>query len=178
MPTPPTFVTGSVLTAAQMNTIGMHLVKRQTISSGGSGVNVTDAFNADYDNYRIVASGLDWTIDSFGVLFFLGTYGATGYYGTMTYYTVGVGQNFLPSNNTQFVYGGIQGVSNDSSVVIDIMNPYTASATTWTGSGFGHRVSYTFSGGLFNTTQYTGFQFAAGSGTLNSGTIRVYGYRN
>jgi len=57
MTTPPTFSSGAVLTAAQMNSVGLWLIKTQTIGSAVSSVAVTSAFSADYQNYRIIISG-------------------------------------------------------------------------------------------------------------------------
>ena len=57
MATPPTFSSGAVLTAAQMNSVGMWLVKTQTVGTAVSSVTVTGAFSADYDNYLILMSG-------------------------------------------------------------------------------------------------------------------------
>jgi hypothetical protein len=57
MATPPDFTTGAVLTAAQMNAVGLWLVKTQTVGSAVPDVTVTDAFSADYDNYKILYTG-------------------------------------------------------------------------------------------------------------------------
>ena len=50
MATPPTFSSGSVLTAAQMNAVGLWLVKTQTVGTAVSSVSVTDVFSSNYDN--------------------------------------------------------------------------------------------------------------------------------
>ena len=67
MATPPTFSAGAVLTAAQMNKIGLWTtvptsVANGTISgnavtfSGVSSVSLNGVFTSDFDAYRIVAS--------------------------------------------------------------------------------------------------------------------------
>ena len=51
---------GQILTSAYVNNninSGLVYIKEQTIGSGVSSVTVTDAFSADYDNYKIIVSG-------------------------------------------------------------------------------------------------------------------------
>jgi hypothetical protein len=55
MATPPDFVSGAVLTAAQMNAIGLWLVNTTTFSAVSS-VEINDCFSADFQNYKIVWS--------------------------------------------------------------------------------------------------------------------------
>jgi hypothetical protein len=78
MATPPTFSSGTVLTAAQMNAVGLWLVKTQTIGNAVSSVAVTNAFSTDYDNYKIIISGGASSAQAFLTLQ-LGA-SATGYY--------------------------------------------------------------------------------------------------
>ena len=58
MATPPVFVSGAILTAAQMNAVGLWLIKTQTIGSAVSSVSITDVFSSDYDNYLIKITGM------------------------------------------------------------------------------------------------------------------------
>ena len=53
----PTFTNGQVLPASDLNAIGLWLVKSQTVGTGVSSVTVSNAFSADFDNYRIIYSG-------------------------------------------------------------------------------------------------------------------------
>ena len=57
MATPPDFSSGAVLTAAQMNSVGLWLVKTQVVGNAVASVAVTSAFSSDYDSYRIIYSG-------------------------------------------------------------------------------------------------------------------------
>ena len=50
----PVFTSGEILTAANMNQVGMWLLKTQTIGSGVGSVSVTSVFSSSYDNYRVV----------------------------------------------------------------------------------------------------------------------------
>jgi hypothetical protein len=65
MATPPDFSVGQVLTAAQMNAVGLWLVKTQTIAAGSTDVTVTNAFPDDFDVFimyftEINRSALGW----------------------------------------------------------------------------------------------------------------------
>ncbi len=76
MATPPDFTVGQVLTAAQMNSIGLFRVTTCTVSSvggtaatvsngvvtigtGNTSVTVNNAFSSDYQSYRIFIENLD-----------------------------------------------------------------------------------------------------------------------
>ena len=56
-----TFTAGEVLNASDTNTYlansGLVYIKQQTIGNLVPSVTVTDAFSADYDNYRVIVTG-------------------------------------------------------------------------------------------------------------------------
>jgi len=54
MATPPTFTAGAVLTAAQMNAIGLWLVDAATFTTQTSISLPNDTFTADFTNYRLM----------------------------------------------------------------------------------------------------------------------------
>ena len=53
MATPPVFVANTVLTASQMNSIGLWQIDMQTVTTGAS-ITFTNCFSSDYDHYRII----------------------------------------------------------------------------------------------------------------------------
>jgi hypothetical protein len=179
MATPPDFSSGAVLTAAQMNSVGLWLVKTQTIGTAVSSVTVTSAFSADYDNYKIIISGGASTTQDF-LAFRLGTGTSSAYYGFFNYGNFasnlnnGAGQN----NNVDMTYAG--GVDiNRIHMNLELQSPFLAKTTTITASSvvYGNlRGVSVYDHELANS--YTGFQIACGSGTMTGGTIKVYGYRN
>lgn len=177
MPTPPTFVSGQPLTAAQMNTIGAHLVKVQTVGSGVSSVTVSGAFSADYDNYRVIYSG---GVGSTGInlRLQLGS-AAANYYGSIIYTTYSSATvTALVTNagtSCQYVGGADTSFAHLS---CDIFGPYLTKPTLvhcqyQDATAFG-----TSNYRLADTTSYTAFTITPNLGTLTGGTIRVYGYRN
>jgi hypothetical protein len=158
---------------------GLTLVKSQTIGSAVSSVEVTGAFSADYENYRIIISGGSASgADSLRMQ--LGST-TTGYYqfsvfGVYSSSTVN-GDNV---NNGSTFWVGRAG--NNVSGVIDVLQPFASEETVVTFSGATTTTTSSAVAGagyLNNTTSYTAFtistQFA---NTLTGGTIKVYGYRN
>lgn len=181
MATPPDFVAGQILTAAQMNGIGLWEVKSQVIGTTVSSVTVTGAFSADYDNYLIMISdGVGSASTSTAMT--LGSTTAGYYYGAQW-----------------CTYGGVTGVYNGSNVAawsdiifqstnaincqVILKNPFLAKRTFinyQTSGAATASVNLKVEGGgyLDNNTSYTAFTLTPASGTLTGGTIRVYGYRN
>jgi hypothetical protein len=173
----PDFSPGEVLTAAAMDSIGLWLVKTQTIGAGVASVAVTGAFNSDYENYKIVISGGASSTD-IGILFQLGAT-TTGYYGTYIFspYALTTVSGFNTNNGPNWSVGSA--TADGIQVNIDLLSPNLAKRTSF--SGFNQN-SLTNAGPLTgyiaNATAYTGFTIIATSGSLTGGTIRVYGYRN
>ena len=175
----PDFSPGEVLTAAAMDSIGLWLVKSQTIGTGVSSVTVTGAFSADYDNYLIMLAGGSATADGD----FQMTLGSTtaGYFLAMPYgnYTGGSAVAFTNDGSSwQFV-----GASRTTmlTVNINVLSPFLTNETAISGFYTGPTtsgVSGAVGGFLNNTTSYSGFTLTPSTGTMTGGTIRVYGYRN
>lgn len=182
-----------VVTAADMNAVGLHLVTPSSVTGGTlsgatvnigttvSSVTVNGVFSADFDNYRVICSGgLGSTAGELQLQMGSTT---TGYYSQLVYTTwaspwtpTGTGS----SNVANFNFAGTN--DPDGSLInIDVFNPYLARRTTISGGYAGpdtNRAGGFLNGVLFNTTSYTGFTVLVSVGTLTGGTIRVYGYSN
>jgi len=124
----PSFNVGEVLTAADMNAVGLWLVKTQTIGTSVSSVQVTSAFSANYDNYLIILAGGSGT--QAGLRMTLGAT-TTGYYSHTVYnvYTTNTVLGFGPGNSNNWGNAGYS-TSNGldaraTSGVKDILNPRT-----------------------------------------------------
>jgi hypothetical protein len=179
----PDFSPGEVLTAAAMDSIGLWLVKTQTIGTGVSSVTVTDAFSADYDNYKIILSG--GVANTSNVLNLTLGSTATGYYrggvfmnfGSTSVGGLGGGGDDNAASFSGFGLGSV----NNLSINADIYNPFASRQTEWFTAGIRSIVGglhTNYRGFLDNTTSYTAFTLTTNSGTMTGGTIRVYGYRN
>lgn len=180
MATPPDFVAGQVLTAAQMNKVGLWLIKTQTIGTAVSSVAVTNAFSADYQNYWILISGGAGST----TLNLNMTLGAT----TTGYYYAGwnssmVVDSLTPSraqNAASFVAAGSATTSRITANVMlyspfetdETVAIYSTTISTTAGSSYG------INGFLNNTTSYTDFTLTTSTGTVTGGTIYVYGFRD
>jgi hypothetical protein len=178
----PSFVSGEVLRAADMNAVGLWLVKSQTVGTGVSSVTVTGAFSADYDNYKITYTGGVSAADGDFQL----TLGAstTGYFGGLIYNRPNAATPAGISNNNGsfWQYGGGITTSVGIATSFELYQPFLARPT-----GLYSQVMHmqgassaigTFTGFHSPATSYSSFTLTPLGTTLTGGTIRVYGYRN
>ena len=179
MATPPTFSSGAVLTAAQMNGVGLWLVTTESVGTAVLSETVTSAFSADYDNYLILMSGgTSSAACSIGIE--IGG-AANNYYGFMTYGD-SVGNTVLGAgrNNTAIMnwVGGSQGAGQAAHVSVQVINPFKALYTKFLNGDYQNAGVYgTMQGEHRVATSYTSFKLVPDSGTLTGGTIYVYGYK-
>lgn len=180
MATPPDFTAGQILTAAQMNAVGLWLIKTETIGTTVSTVTVTNAFSADYEAYKIVLSGGAGSTAADIRL----TLGATAanYYAGYSRVTYSTGAAATAADNGASSWTRAGSASTDVLFAnIDLVNPFATKRTFIT--GFNAFQNTTLSGGAFggfldDAASYTAFTFTMSSGTMTGGTIRVYGYNN
>jgi hypothetical protein len=180
MATPPDFTSGAVLTAAQMNAVGLWLVKTQDVGAVAvPSVTVTGAFSADYDNYLILLSGgTGSAAASIGIE--IGGSG-TGYYGFMTYgdATTNTVQG-AGRNNTALLnwVGGVQGAGQAAHVSVQVIGPFKAAYTKFLNGVYQNANVYgTMQGEHRVATSYTSFKLVPDAGTISNGTVYVYGYK-
>ncbi len=179
----PSFASGDVLTAADMNAVGLWLVKTQTVGTAVASVTVTDAFSSTYDNYRIIYTGgaasASCTLSlQFGIG---GTMTTTNYYGAAAYANLGAAAWQLAINNPGSQCDNVgNGNTTSAYLMTDVLMPNLAEQTSIFGpyvlSDFGRFGLHSFA--QLSTTQFTSFKITPSAGTLTGGTIRVYGYRN
>ncbi len=174
----PSFVQGEKFRAADANAVGLWLVKTQTIGSAVSSVTVSDAFSANYDNYRIVIQGGSASTNAGYLTMQLGS--------TVTNYRYDfISANLAGATPTS---SGSVGAANfptvgfkSSSIMasIEVVGPFAATMTMvscpagQTGNNMGW-----MTGVQIDATSFTAFTIGASTGTITGGTIRVYGYRN
>jgi hypothetical protein len=176
----PDFSPGEVLTAAAMDSIGLWLVKTQTVGAGVNSVTVTDAFSDDYDNYKIIYTNYTGNVAEPLKLRLGAT--ATGYYGNVVLNEYTNTTTTIVNDTNQAFFRYVGGSSTAGSLTdIDIRAPFLATRTYIQA----HSIQYstfgagTYGGFLENSTSYTAFTLASfTTGLITGGTIRVYGYRN
>jgi hypothetical protein len=175
--TSPTFAVGEILTAADMNKVGLWLVKSQTIGAGVSSVPITNCFNSDFRNYRVTFEGGVQSVNDAAIQ--LQFAAAAGHYAQMRYDAFsGVGSSTLPSFNQNFCYFGLSGQANQCTFSIDVYAPNLAEITKYSGSFTANNFYGTGGGLYFNTAQLTGFTIIFPGFTNTGGIVKVYGYRN
>ena len=174
-----TFTTGEVLPAADTNTYlansGLAYVTSATVGSGVTSVSVANAFNTNFDNYRITWSGINATTAQNFTMQLTGltgsTYSTVGFF--MSFGTATVNA-FGPAATTNWIVGPTGSMTTG---VIDIFNPFLASIKTMTAQGIANASSYVFNGLCTTATSASGFSLSIGVNTMTGGTVTVYGYR-
>jgi hypothetical protein len=154
---------------------GLRLVKKQTIGSGVSSVNVTSAFSSTYPNYKImVAGGASSTNTFFNIR--LGA-AVSGYRHQLAGGNFsGTAQLIGSASTSAWFYFGTATTAG-LSLNVDVLSPQLATLTTC--SGYASDIgswSGMSTGVIPATTQFTDFSLLANAGTLTGGTIYVYGY--
>jgi hypothetical protein len=176
----PTFNSGDALTAAEMNAVGLWLVKSVSIGTGVATAGVTGAFSADYDHYKIIVQVNSIAAGGPYMSLQLGST-TTGYYwgASTVIYSSAATSNIAVNNGASWNRLG-PGTTVGMTGAYDLLNPFknentiisgtyadTAAGSGGCGSGF-----------LNDTTSYTAFTVGVTSSTMTGGTIKVYGYRN
>lgn len=189
----PSFSVGDVLTASDMNAVGLWRITTGITATNGtvsdgvvtvgnavSSVTISGCFSSAYINYRIVYSNLDFSNSDSSFFVRPGSVATGNVYssgGLFVLYT-GLGPGYLASSATN---DGIAiGITSTDSAsgAFDIYGPH---ATTWTrasGHWTGDLYTGTYGGVMKNTTSYTSLELRPAVGTMTGGTIRVYGYKN
>lgn len=196
----PSFNVGDVLTASDMNAVGLWQIT-PTVSGTGMSVsgneviltNVTNGeirsvFSSTYRHYRVILTHNCSTTLNVAMQMLSGTntpetgsvyrYAATGWMsGNITY------TDFSAANTQLTGFSG--GGSTDAGsayVIADFLNPNIASRT-WIKSSnafewVNNEVYMRDYGNFIDTaTQYTGFRLVPNTGNI-SGVLRIYGYKN
>ena len=172
----PVFASGDVLNASDMNSVGLWLVKSQTIGSAVSSVTVSSAFTADYPNYRVVVSNcVPSTTLSINIT--LGSaatnYVWSGYYVDPATGTLNANSSAGTTSWASFMPATTAGLNG----FFDLIDPQLARPTKIFAANARAGLTIDYQGLLSDTTVYTAFTLTTTTGTLTGGTIRVYGFR-
>jgi hypothetical protein len=172
-------IDNSAVTTSLDYRMGLQFIKSQVVGTAVSSVTVTNAFSSTYDNYLITWSGGTMSLSAV-VNFTIGG-SATGYYNFMAYgdaaSTTILGAGTL--NGANFPWGGGAQGGQAAHFRLDVFGPNLAAYTKLLNGTYQNGQNYgTVQGEHRVATAYTSFAFAASSGTMTGGTIRVYGYKN
>jgi hypothetical protein len=154
---------------------GLQLVKKQTIETTVSSVVVSDAFNASYENYKIIVTGGSGSTPNNMILTMTGA--TSAYYMSLIFatYAGGVPTNANVNNGANWSFTG-DASANGITMNVDLLDPFNTKTTRLSGEYITLNNAGHFAGYLNNTTSYSSFTIAPTSGTLTGGTIYVYGY--
>jgi hypothetical protein len=141
---------------------------------------VSNAFSADFQNYRIIYTGGVSSGAAQALNLQLGS-ATTNYFSgaTFTVYATGANGN-VNNNNTlpYFQYAGSCDSTLGTFLTVDLFNPFDSTRFTGMGGSFIVTDVAGHTGGVHKTNaSYTAFTITPGSGSITGGTIRVYGYR-
>ena len=156
---------------------GLRLVKKQTIGTAVSSVNVTSAFSATYDAYKIVVTGGSCSQNDRNFSFRLGA-STTAYNYILAYagYSGGAIASQPGNNLGAWEYVGVANGTDGISMNVELVNPFLAKWTTIRADLPGLTISGMTTGVHKAATSYTDFTITPNAGTLTGGTIYVYGY--
>ena len=153
---------------------GLVFISRTTIGTAVSSVTVSDAFSADYDNYKIVLCGGQASAAT-SINFQLGSE-VTGYLWQLIYggYGASVAAEGT-STGTVFSYAGS---TSTSSLIgcIEVQSPFLAKRTFIQSNHIRNTVAGICRGFHNAATSFTDFTLSPLVGTFTGGTIDVYGY--
>lgn len=189
----PVFSVGETLTSAAMNAVGIWRITTCTASFAGgtagtasngvitigtnnTSVTISNAFSSSFNNYLIIWQGGTMSGDT-ALKCQLGST-TTGYYGSYVYslYTGTTTTAAGDNNASSFTYVG-GGNASAAMASFNLYGPNTATRTYCDASDIGYGTQFgRYSGIEISSTQHTGFSLIPFSGTMSSGTIRVYGY--
>jgi hypothetical protein len=182
MATPPDFSVGGVLTAAQMDQIGLWKVGSKTFTTTSTAQQIDNCFTSGFASYRVMWAGTGSTTgnDFLYFRFVDGTSPVTAgnYYHGIVYSATGASlSNSWAGSQSAWKVGMIG--DNYGQCQIDIANPQVSVKKTFTSNYFSSATGdalWGFNGGLYNAAaQFEGLTMYPGSGNW-SGTISVYGY--
>lgn len=187
MATPPTFTAGAVLTAAQMNAVGLWLVGSTTATSGST-AQVLGCFSTDYDSYKIIVSDLRTVAAaSFTMQLLQGsTAVATNYGWGVSRVDYAGALTGAGSGITPLVSSWASQVTNSTtsatSMIMEVQNPFLSQYTyaQWEstdnrgGSGYARVMG---GGTQASTNSFTGIRFTLTASSITNMNISVYGYR-
>jgi hypothetical protein len=195
MATPPDFTSGQILTAAQMNQVGMW---RMTPTVSGSGVAISEGtitatgatsaivnncFSGDYDFYRMM---IRYQTSSSQALYMRlrtgGSDAQTNYNYSLVQGYLGFGVTVARTSGGAFEVAQSTNGSFWSASVIDLMGPSVAEPTTFTihntrtDANYVQPANYLYDGNHSTATAYESLNLFVFSGTFNA-KFAIYGYR-
>jgi hypothetical protein len=179
MATPPVFTAGQVLTAAQMNKVGLWEVYPQTAVSGVNTITRDGVFTSDFTNYLLIITGTNASSGNMNIQFRVGGVTASTNYNAQFLYVSSTTISGSRTNGSTSWTTGTIGPETNSSFT-NIYGPQIAAVTAITSSNYYAGNTTTaerqeWFGNHSTATAYDGFIITASAGTF-TGNYALYGY--
>jgi len=171
----PAFSSGDILTANDMNAVGMWLVKTEAVGTTVASVTVTGAFSSNYEAYKVIWTGGSGSAN-LDLRLTLGST-STGYLYSAVYSLWNNTPTAVGSNSAAFFLYAGAATTTFGHANFELRNPNEATRTQFNSQIANSAAGINCVGFLDNNTTYTAFTLTCSSGTISGGTIRVYGYR-
>jgi hypothetical protein len=169
-------IDSTLYTALGGNYPGLRLIKKQTIGTAVSSIQVTNAFSATYDNYKIFISGGTSNGNNFGK-FILGATTSAYYVGAPGSNYSGSGTTFVATSNAAAANYTWYHQTNWLDLTLEIKNPFLTTRTGFNFSYNSNAAGFAGAGVQESNTSFTDFTISSfGASTFTGGTIYVYGY--
>jgi hypothetical protein len=182
MATPPDFTSGAVLTAAQMNSVGLWKVGSTTITSATTAV-LDGCFSSDFRDYLLTVDITGGTSNTELAMRFRvgGVAAATNYnyaqFGTQADGTVANGTSGGAATSVALTFiPSVQNHSTNYYIGQPNLAVFTSFSGDWLYDDLGITIGRRTVGRHRTATAYTGIQVFTGSAW--TGKITVYGYRS
>lgn len=188
----PNFNSGDILTATDMNAVGLWRVNTCTVTSVGgtaatasngvitigtsnTSITVNNAFSSLYDNYLIQLNG-GVCSTNVEISLRMGT-AATNYNWGLVYttYATATALAIRASGGSSWQYVG-RGTTSTLTMSCEVRGPNLAKPTYFSAPYVAEDATGSIGGIHTDTTQHTSFTIFPQLGNLTGGTIRVYGY--
>jgi len=185
MATPPDFTTGAVLTAAQMNAVGLWKIASSNVGTTST-FTINNCFSSDYNHYLLSFENIKCNTGTTFILFQFvvgGSPSITQYYDSRIDVPISGSVSVAgQSNGAAGNFAVVIDSTNPSGGTVDIFNPATAVNSTYRGGGIDARLAgapYRAGGGVHNVaTAYDGIKFSLLSGNnFATGSVTIYGYK-
>jgi hypothetical protein len=197
MATPPDFTAGQILTAAQMNQIGLWKVTPTSVSGtgatidsdgnvvvlgGGTNFTVNGAFSADFSSYKIIVQ--NFRLNAAGGLFMaLGTSNTGTSHNTseLTVNSAGAITGAGTASASRFALPLVSRAGNtDVACEVTLVSPFQATETFISGTGTDTNTAGLFRlyGGInLARTSFSALHFStATTETISVAVVKIYGY--
>jgi hypothetical protein len=166
----------------------LRFIKRLDLSTSVSSLSITDVFTSDFNSYKVMFRDFRTASTTAENLYiqYIDTGGAkitSGSYNAAVRYIQSTSgkSDFRSTNATSMLVGSADQEPESSGILINVFNPMSSTAFTnhtvhsisaITGQGIVHMGV----GGIESTVQVSGICIYPASGSIDKGTILVYGY--